>query len=357
MLSCALMIGAMFAPASVQAETPGCPDGGAPVLAFTHHGRRIFTWQGSPYRDYFVTMGLRTLDLPDHLIMESGGHLAVSRDEGCSWELIRELPGSDWPLWITAGPNGAAYAFALNGSALYRVEYDGANFAAIELHAPVSNILGLGVDADDAQRIRIGDSTGQVHESLDGGDSWSRVGTRPPVGPLTYRIAFDPNDLDHMIFGAAVDGGWVTFDGAATWTPIVGLSETNGPVNLFNAVFSPVDSNVAWCMAIDLDQADAGHPSQGRHIYLSRDGGLTFEPVVDNAAGVTLSNGPELTPHPFDPNRIGWAWGSRWDGMYVYQFDASARRLRTAYRAGMVARTMEFYRADPRHAYVGLEAF
>ncbi len=344
---------------SVSAEVPACgAAGGNPFLSFAYKTQQIVTWQGTPYQDYYVTMGLENLTIPDHLIMESGGYLIVSRDQGCEWELVERLPGGEWPLWITPGPQGYAYAYAVNGSALYQVSYDAATreFAATSRRIPSSGLLGLGVSATDPLHIRIGDAGGQMHESFDGGETWFRVGMRAPVGLLTYRAAFDPGDLDHVMYGEATHGGWVTFDGGATWEASSGLSSSDGPANLFNMEFSPVDGLVVWAMSLDVNESDQGHPSQGRHIYRSTDGGRTFEPRIDNGPGVTITNGPELTPHPYDADRMAWAWGSRFDGMYVYQYDNGLDRLVTGFRAGLVARTACYYLPDTRHLYVGMEA-
>lgn len=339
------------------AALPPCgPEGGNPFLAFALNGDRILTWQGARYPNYFVTMGLKNLDIPGFMLMESGGYLIASKDEGCSWSIVATLGGNEWPLNIAPGPGGNAYAFGVNRDTLYRVDYDSLNFHATSLRSPASNILGLGADPDNASHVRLSSSSGQMYDSIDGGMSWNPVGVPPPAGALTYRMGFDPNNLDHALFGAARDGGWVTFDGGQHWASCIGLSETNGPANLFNAVISPVNSDYVWVMAIDLDQADAGHPSGGKHFYLSTDGGQTFEPKVDNGANVTITNGPEMTCHPTRPTTLAWAWGSRFSGMYVYQYDAQLDRLKSAFKAGYIARTVEYYRPDPRHLYVGLEA-
>ncbi|MCC6908379.1 MAG: hypothetical protein IT430_10595 [Phycisphaerales bacterium] len=339
------------------AALPPCgPEGGNPFLAFALDGSRLLTWRGTPYPNYFVTMGLKNLDIPGFMLMESGGNLIASKDEGCSWSLVATLGIDQWPLNIAPTPGGGAYAFGVNRSTLYRVDYDGQDFSATPLRSPTGSILGLGADPFNPSHVRLSSDRGQIYDSIDGGVSWNPVGVTPPAGNLTYRMAFDPNDLDHALFGGATSGGWVTFDGGQNWTPCLGLSETNGPVNLFNAVISSVDSDYVWVMALDLDQADAGHPSGGRHFYLSTDGGVTFEPKVDNGPGVTITNGPEMTCHPTRKTALAWAWGSRFDGMYVYQYDAVLNRLKSAYKAGFIARTVEYYRPDPRHLYVGLEA-
>ncbi len=340
-----------------RAALPPCgANGGNPALAFALDGSQLFTWRGTPYPNYFVTMGLKNLDVPGFMLMESGGNLIASKNEGCSWSIVATLGFDEWPLNIAPAPGGGAYAFGVNRETLYRVDYVGQRFQATRLRAPVGSILGLGADPFDARHVRLSSDRGQIYDSTDGGVSWSPIGVAPPAGSLTYRMAFDPNNLDHAVFGAARDGGWVTFDGGQHWASCLGLSETEGPVNLFNAVISPVNSDYVWVMALDLDQADGGHPSGGKHFYLSTDGGQTFEPKVDNGPDVTITNGPEMTCHPTRPTTLAWAWGSRFSGMYVYQYDAAIDRLKTAFKPGYIGRTVEYYRRDPRHLYVGLEA-
>lgn len=342
---------------ATHAAMPPCgPEGGNPFLGFALNGSRVLTWQGGHYPNYFVTMGLKNLDVPGFMLMESGGYLIASKDEGCSWSIVTTLGFDEWPLNIAPAPGGNAYAFGVNRDTLYRVDFDGQDFQATSLRSPVSNILGLGADPFDANHVRLSSDRGQIYDSTDGGVSWNPVGVPASNGALNYRMAFDPNNLDHAVFGGATNGGWVTFDGGQFWAPCLGLSETNGPVNLFNAVISPVDSDYVWVMALDLDQANGGHPSGGKHFYLSTDGGQTFEPKVDNGPDVTITNGPEMTCHPTRPTTLAWAWGSRFSGLYVYQYDAQLDRLKSAFKAGYIARTVEYYRPDPRHLYVGLEA-
>ena len=110
-------------------------------------------------------------------------------------------------------------------------------------------------------------------------------------------------------------------------------------MNLFNAAFSPVDGNAAWVMALDIDQANAGDPSGGRHFYLSEDGGRSFTPVVDESPDVTLTNGPEITPHPRRPLRIARMFGSSFSGLDIYQYDAGSGELKKNHYPGLLART------------------
>lgn len=348
------------APVSAQ-RLPGCNEASTPFMTFALNGGRsgFAAYTGSPWPEYFTILGLKALDVPGEVLMEAGGNLVHSTDEGCSWQIVTPLdPIDQFPLTLVGAPGGHAYGFSVNGPTFYNITNAGGGaVTATSYRAPTSNILGVGANPAAAQHVRLIDDDGQIHESFDGGASWTRIGTPPPAGALTYRGAFDPNDIDHVLFGAGVTGGWVTFDAGATWTSVAGLSETNGPVNLFNVVVSPIDGRLVWCMALDLDQADNGHPSGGKHIYVSTDGGRSFTPMVDNGGVIVLTNGPELTPHPTNPYKIAWTAANRFTGLDIYEYDGRAGVVRQAHRDFTKGRVVEYYPSNPRHMYVGLETF
>lgn len=342
-------------------QLPDCREASTPFMTFGINGGRagFAPYSGPPWPDYFTVLGLKALDTPGEVLMEAGGRLVHSVDEGCTWRVVHVLePGDQFPLTLANAPGGNAYGFSVNGPTLYAITNNGGgDVQAVTRSAPASNIFAVGAHPADADHVRLVDDDGQIHESFDAGVSWSRVGFRPPAGALTYRAAIDPNDIDHVLFGAAVDGGWVTFDAGQTWESIDGLSETDGNVNLFNVVVSPIDSRLVWCMALDIDQADNGHPSGGKHLYVSVDGGRSFAPMVDNGGDIVLTNGPELTPHPTNPYKIAWTAANRFTGLDVYEYDGRAGIVRQGHRDFVKGRIVEYYPADPRHMYIGLETF
>jgi len=337
------------------AAPPACTQVPIPFMGFAlNGGDRFALYEGRPYRDYFVTMGMRTLDVPGSIMMESGGYLGVSKDEGCTWEVITRV--DTWPLWIAPAKGGNAYAYAVNGSALHSVTNAGGSYTATSLRSPTGSIMGLGVDAQDPRHVRIGGPDGTIYDSTDAGVSWRAISSAAPGNLFLYRMAFDPNDLDHVVLGALGEGGRVTVDAGQNWAECAGLSISGGPVNLFNMEVSGANGEYVWAAALDITQSDQGHPSQGRHIYLSTDGGFTFEPVIDNGdSGVVITNGPEMRPHPTIPGVLGWGWGSRFDGGYVYLYNARNDRIQVGYQPGIVIRTVEFYPRDTRNQYIGLE--
>jgi hypothetical protein len=279
----------------------------------------VRTLQGTSY-----TAGLVALDTPNTLLAAVGSSLLRSTNAGCRWTPLANLGSQSGNalLTLTAAPGGRAYAWADNGSALFRV--DGRNVTS--LRSPVGSILGLAVDAKSGDRLRLGDSTGTLWESSDAGATWNPLGTAPFEGAFAYRVAFNPLNLDHAVVGTVTEGAFVTFDAGRTWTQSSGLTRSAGsPVNVFNLVVSPADPEVVWAMGLDIAESDAGAPSGGRHIYRSVDGGLTFAPVVDHGNGVTLVNGPVMAAHPADPGVVYFVFGSSFAGYGtdLYRYDAA----------------------------------
>jgi hypothetical protein len=333
-----------------------CTGPSLPFYAYAPDGGdRIAIYRGPDHPEYYATFGLVYLQLDGAVLMENAGTLRLSRDSACTWEELHTVAPGDSPLHLVAAPGGGAYGFTLNGQGFYEIATDGTDFTVTKRRTPAPALMGVGVDPGDARHVYIGGSDGQIHHSFDGGETWTRLGTPPAQTSLAYRFAFDPHDPSHAIFGVVSEGGWVTFDAGASWTPIAGLSATGGPVNLFNAVFSPVDGNVAWAMALDIDQADNGHPSGGRHFYLSLDGGRTFVPVVDDSAEITITNGPEITPHPRLPLRFAWVFGSTFSGLEIYQYDAVYDAIKHRHFPGLLARSVAYAPKNPRNLLIGLE--
>ncbi len=112
-------------------------------------------------------------------------------------------------------------------------------------------------------------------------------------------------------------------------------------------------------MALDLDESGAGAPSQGRHIYRSGDGGLTFAPLVDGSGDIVLTNGPLLVAHPNAPGVHYFTFGSRFidpPGTVLYRYDhAAGRTTWTFTRDALGMRALDFNPADAGVMYPGLE--
>lgn len=288
------------------------------------------------------TWGLAALDTPNTLLAEHQGHLLRSEDAGCSWTEIATLAGGIFKL--TAAPGGRAYAWVDNGAAFYRIDGDGVH----PLDTPADNIVGLGVAPGDGLHVRIGDANGNLHDSDDGGATWSKQGTSPAQGGnfIAYRFAFDPADLDHVLFGQSVDGSSVSFDGGATWTKSAGLGSS---ANAFSLVVSPVDGDLVWAESLELGP-------DVRHLYRSTDGGATFDVVVTESAEVDLINGTLLAPHTADPDILYFVFGTGYAdyGTDLYRYDHATGAVTKTHNDYDEVSSIVASPADPSVLYLGL---
>lgn len=257
-------------------------------------------------------------------VAEFQGTLYRSQSDGCRWSRLAD--GPDLPLRLVAGAGDDAFAWGFSAAPqAWRIDASAHGGAVVQpLPDLPADVLTIAADPADGTHLRAVASDGGLYDLFGFAGRWSQVGRAAPVGFLVYFASIDPADLDHVVIGQVIDGAVTTHDAGSTWTVATGLSSTgDGPVNAFNGVVSPADSNVVWVMGLDIDESDAGAPSQGRHVYRSEDGGLTFVPVVDGgSSGIVLTNGPVLAPHPTDADVLYFPFGSRFEGgVWLYRYD------------------------------------
>lgn len=268
------------------------------------------------------TSGLVALTRPNTLVAIHEASVYRSEDAGCTWTKVGavEMKG----LTLTAGVGDVAWAWRAATDYLYRIQ--GAQIGKVTL--PLQSLMGLQPHATKAGTLRIGGKGGELQESTDAGKTWSKLSAGTSTGNSTYVVAFNPGDLTHAIVGSSHKGFSVTTDSGKTWKVSTGLSSSSGKVNGFTAVFSPADPKVVWANAIDLAMSGA---SNGRQIYRSADGGLTFTEVVvhQQHKDVILSNGMPMYPHPKNVNRLYFTWGTcaSMYGTNLYRYDAQSKKL------------------------------
>jgi photosystem II stability/assembly factor-like uncharacterized protein len=325
---------------------------GTAAVTFTTDDGGTLTPTAEALHGVGYTYGLVALDEPNTVLAEHAGTLLHSVDAGCTWRPIGTSPGS--PLTLVAAPGGRAYGYTDNGATLVWVDAE----AVTALASPTGTIHGLGVDPNDSGHLCLGGADGSLWESRDGGNSFLPSGTAPfsDPDPIVYRVAFDPGDLDHVVVGAARAGAVVSGDGGTTWMPSAGLSSTGGPANPFSVAISPADGTVIWVQGIDLAEADAGHPGEGRHIYRSTDGGLRFIPVVTQCGDVTLVNGATMAAHPRDPDVVYFVFGTSFQnyGTDLFRYDVAAGVVTKTHNDHDDVNAIAFSPADPAVLYLGL---
>jgi len=294
------------------------------------------------------TFGLVALGKPGAMLAGSGQKLLASADAGCSWHEIGPGAGPNTPAMVLrAAGDTRAYAFGDNDSVIVRIDDE----KITKLASPASNegIIGLGVETGDPDHVRIGDTAGRLWDSSDAGLTWSPLGVAAFADSLGYRAAFDPQDIDHVLFGALGVGVLVSVDGGLGWKGATGLGP--GKANGFNLVVSPAAGKVVWVEGLDL--VDPNEASS-RHIWRSEDGGLSFTAVVD-AADATLYNGNHLFAHPTDPDVLYFVFGSNYGnyGTDLYRYDHADAKISLTHNKWHDT-VIEFLPGDPSWMYLGL---
>lgn len=326
-------------------HVPRCGEvAGAPVSFTWSDGAQLAK---APHPVPVTYTHLAALGTPNTLIATTSQSILRSTDAGCSWQELA-APGF-LAQYDVAAAGDVAYVYGINDQPVYRVSGN----EVTELLGPVlgDGTAGFAVDPSDPDHVLAVDKAGQLFESSDGGAGWAAVGTPAAgIGQFAYDAAIDPANLDHVVVGTMSQGAWVTFDGGITWRAASGLG-IPGHANGFSVAVSPADSATVWVEGYDLSQNGNG----ARHIWLSRDGGLSFTPVLDGNQ-VTLFNGTPLWPSPENSDVLYFDFGT-WFGGYgtdLYSYDAATQRVTVNHNSYDDISSIAFNPANPQVMYLGL---
>lgn len=333
-------------------STPACRNvrGTAAVTFTLDDGNTLAPVEGVMERVAY-TYGLAALDTPNVLLAQHQGRLLRSVDAGCTWHIFGT--GVEW-LVLSAAPGGYAYGWSDNDDKLFKIDAEN----IVRLPLPLENLVGLGVHPDIGSHLRICGSNGELWASWNGGQHWGHLSTLPLAGASCYCSAFDPHDPDHVVCGLHTEGAYVTTDGGRSWSFARGLEGGGRGTNVFKLAISPADPRVVWAMAVDLREVLAGDPSEGRHIYLSQDGGHSFRPVLGATEQVRIPNAPLLAPHPREPDILYFVFGSAFKGhgTDLYRLEGRTGSVTCSHNAYDSISSIAFSPADPTVIYLGLSS-
>lgn len=249
-----------------------------------------------PQARAYVGGDLHTLAVrPD--VMYVGGHdgVAVSRDDGHSWEQIRSLGGVDAMGWaftprsilvgghgglrrsIDGGrtfqrmvgvPVGDVHGLGAAGRTVYLSSPDGGLLVsrdAGETWALVSEEMGgafmgtMLVDPVNPSHLLAPDMQNGVVESTDGGRGWRRLG-----GPRgTMAIAWDERDHRRLL-AIGMTGGARSSDAGRSWTGV------DLPDNASAVAIDPADPSRLYAAKLTKDRAT---------VYISTNDGRDWRPL------------------------------------------------------------------------------
>ena len=315
---------------------------GSPAVTFSRDGGRTTVPVEQKLSGIAYTFGVAVLGA-DTLLSAHNFSVAVSNDSGCTWRNLGDVVLPDpFPMTITPATNGLAYLWSDHRANFVRYQSE----RTTVLTAP-AEVAGIGVDLATPDRVRLGSVDGVIWESTDGGYTWSRLSQTPLTNPFAYRVAFDRTNLDHAVFGMLGEGALVTFDGGRSFVVPSGLGHG---FNVFSVAISPVDPNTVWAEGLEVR-------GETRRIFLSRDGGRSFTPVISQSPDVVLVNGTLIVPHPSDPNVLFFVFGSYFQnyGTDLYRYDAAAAVLTKTHFPFDDIDAIVFSPRNPDVMYFGLE--
>jgi photosystem II stability/assembly factor-like uncharacterized protein len=317
---------------------------GGPVTFTRDDGRSLAKLEPALTGTTYTTSVI-ALEAPNQLLAARDSTLYRSEDSGCHWISLGQVAGDF--IQLVPGAGERAYGYSPHLPDVLVVTEAGAAY----VRGPGADVRGLAARPDAPGALRLVDAKGSVYASEDDGRTWTWLGAAPGVTEGSVQAAgFGGAALERVVI--AMWGGVSTsIDGGRQWKPATGLSRTSA--NTFSVAISPADEQIVWVQGIDLAAEGA---LDGRHVWISRDGGLHFEVVVTASADVTLANGVPLLAHPTDPDILYFTWGTSFQGTGSKLYKVSARDKAVTYTTNPYSRIMALTAspADAGLLYLGL---
>lgn len=183
------------------------------------------------------------------------GHnvFAKSGDGGRTWEPLSPptLPSLDIHGFAVDPRSPRTLFAAVAGQGLYESTNGGASFT--KRSDVGASVMAVAVTPSGA--VLAGDMQQGLLASRDSGRTWNRVLNAPVMG-------LSVNSSDTKLVLAAGPGIFRSADGGQRWRQVFALSDRLGPV-----AWAPSDPKVAYAVGYD------------RNLYVSRDGGTTWQAV------------------------------------------------------------------------------
>ena len=246
------------------------------------------------------------LDLPVNAIARAGGpgryfYAAVenglfqSTDGGLHWSPLHlRPPGSAQPLVVkiaidTGDPRVVYAATDTLEGAVWKSVDDGATWRPASTGLPATGdfvtYLEVIPNAPSTLYARIAN---KVYKTTDGGDKWAQVSTLPQEGGV-FCVARNKPLVMYYGVGSAF---YRSEDGGAFWRSMTNTLPLAAGTVMTSISPTPADEQLVYVGAY----AKAPGPRSGHGLYLTKDGGKTFNAVLGNTQIGEVYAGPPGSP-------------------------------------------------------------
>lgn len=233
----------------------------------------------------YIAGSTTSFDLPLVNAFQSanpGTPLAYSPDAGVTWQPVPGFHPEQLPFYAgiltAADPTNEDVFYVATGAKLYKTTDRGAHFTAVAFDFSPAQITAVVVDPANPKTVYA--SARGMFKSIDGGTTWASAGKGLPDPVYIDSAILDPFQKDTLWVWVG-SGGYVTRDGAATWTLAVsldGASITGGIRFEFDGsmpgvIYGPGLSGSQW------------------RVQRSMDGGQTWTALKTPFSGVNVAAG------------------------------------------------------------------
>lgn len=203
----------------------------------------------------YVTGTTTSFDFPVANAFQSanrGTQLIFSSDAGTTWQPLRTLFANatypfTYPIPIAADPTNGQIVYVASQSSVCKSTDGGQQFACVAIAFASSQTYLTSLAIDPRQPLTVyasASTTGGVFKSVDGGQTWTNSSQGLPAQGYIDSVTIDPFH-SNVLYAWASDAGYVSSDGAASWT----LSSLPWPQNTSGSgsfIFDPVAPGIIY---------------------------------------------------------------------------------------------------------------
>jgi photosystem II stability/assembly factor-like uncharacterized protein len=203
----------------------------------------------------YVTGTTTSFDFPEANAFQSanrGTQLIFSSDAGTTWQPLRTLFANatypfTYPIPIAADPTNGQIVYVASQSSVCKSTDGGQQFACVAIAFASSQTYLTSLAIDPRQPLTVyasASTTGGVFKSVDGGQTWTNSSQGLPAQGYIDSVTIDPFH-SNVLYAWASDAGYVSSDGAASWT----LSSLPWPQNTSGSgsfIFDPVAPGIIY---------------------------------------------------------------------------------------------------------------